>query len=379
MRYENAMVYGPDFRFHKGGFSVEDGRFCNVLSATGEPGTDLENAYVIPGLIDIHNHGNSGQDFSDGDAKGLETIARYLASNGVTSFAPASMTLPEEQLTAAYQNATAFVKCAPDGCSVLRGIHMEGPFFSEKKKGAQNGAYLKKPDIEVFFRLNKAADGLIKIADLAPELPGSIDYIREISKVCTVSIAHTEANYEQAKAAIEAGVTHVTHLFNVMPPFLHRAPGVVGAAAESPSVRAELICDGMHVHESVVRAAFSMFGAERLCLVSDALSCCGMPNGEYMLSGQRIFLEGTVARLVDAPDTLAGSANNLFGIFRLGLSFGIPIEAAVRMVSYTPACVIGAEGEVGSIDNGKRADFLVLGGDFSLQRVFLGGAELRRN
>ena len=231
----------------------------------------------------------------------------------------------------------------------------------------------------MFFRLNNAADGLIKIADLAPELPGSSDYIREISKVCTVSIAHTEANYEQAKAAIEAGVTHVTHLFNVMPPFLHRAPGVVGAAAESPSVRAELICDGMHVHESVVRAAFSMFGAERLCLVSDALSCCGMPNGEYMLSGQRIFLEGTVARLVDAPDTLAGSANNLFGIFRLGLSFGIPIEAAVRMVSYTPACVIGAEGEVGSIDNGKRADFLVLGGDFSLQRVFLGGAELRRN
>ena len=141
MRYENAMVYGPDFRFHKGGFSVEDGRFCNVLSATGESGTDLENAYVIPGLIDIHNHGNSGQDFSDGDAKGLETIARYLAKNGVTSFAPASMTLPEEQLTAAYQNATAFVKRAPDGCSVLRGIHMEGPFFSEKKKGAQNGAY----------------------------------------------------------------------------------------------------------------------------------------------------------------------------------------------------------------------------------------------
>ncbi|HQQ40133.1 MAG TPA: N-acetylglucosamine-6-phosphate deacetylase [Clostridia bacterium] len=379
MRYENAMVYGPDFRFHKGGFSVEDGRFCNVLSATGESGTDLENAYVIPGLIDIHNHGNSGQDFSDGDAKGLETIARYLAKNGVTSFAPASMTLPEEQLTAAYQNATAFVKRAPDGCSVLRGIHMEGPFFSEKKKGAQNGTYLKKPDIEMFFRLNKAADGLIKIADLAPELPGSIDYIREISKVCTVSIAHTEANYEQAKAAIEAGVTHVTHLFNVMPPFLHRAPGVVGAAAESPNVRAELICDGMHVHESVVRAAFSMFGAERLCLVSDALSCCGMPNGEYMLGGQRIFLEGTVARLVDAPDTLAGSANNLFGIFRLGLSFGIPAEAAVRMVSYNPACVIGAEGEVGSIDNGKRADFLVLGGDFSLQRVFLGGAELRRN
>ena len=379
MRYENAMVYGPDFRFHKGGFSVENGRFRDVLAAGAEPAEDLENALVIPGLIDIHNHGNSGHDFSDGSADGLHVIARYLAQNGITSFAPASMTLPEEQLTAAYRNASAFVKRAPDGCSVLRGIHMEGPFFSEKKKGAQNGAYLKNPDVDMFFRLNHAANGLIKIADLAPELPGSLDYIRAVSKVCTVSIAHSDANYEQAKAAIAAGVTHVTHLFNAMPPFLHRAPGAVGAAAESPFVRAELICDGMHVHESVVRAAFSMFGAERICLISDALACCGMPGGIYTLGGQKIFLDGTVARLVDASETLAGSANNLLGIFRLALSFGIPAEAVVRMASFNPACAIGAEGEAGSIDNGKRADFLVLGGDFSLRRVFLGGAELRRN
>lgn len=379
MRYENAMVYGPDFRFHKGGFSVENGRFCNVLAAALETAADLDGAYVIPGLIDIHNHGNSGYDFSDGSAESLETIARYLAENGVTSFAPASMTLPEEQLKAAYQNASAFVKRTPKECSVLRGIHMEGPFFSEKKKGAQNGAYLKNPDVDMFFRLNHAANGLIKIADVAPELPGSIDFIRQISKDCTVSIAHSNANYEQAKAAISAGASHVTHLFNGMPPLLHRAPGIVGAAAESPGVRAELICDGMHVHESVVRAAFSMFGAERLCLISDALACCGMPNGEYMLGGQKIFLDGTVARLVDAPDTLAGSANNLFGIFRLALSFGIPAEAAVRMASFNPACAIGAEHDVGSIDNGKRADFLLLGGDFSLRRVFLGGAEPGRN
>ncbi|MEN6595384.1 MAG: N-acetylglucosamine-6-phosphate deacetylase [Clostridiaceae bacterium] len=377
MRYENAMVYGPDFRFHKGGFSVENGRFSEVLAASSGTALDLKSAYVIPGLIDIHNHGNSGHDFSEGDADGLKIIARYLAQNGITSFAPASMTLPEEQLNSAYKTAAAFVEHTPQGCSVLRGIHMEGPFFSDKKKGAQNGAYLKNPDVEMFTRLNKTADGLIKIADLAPELPGSIDYIRAVSKICTVSIAHSDANYEQAKAAIAAGATHVTHLFNAMPPLLHRAPGVVGAAAESPNVRAELICDGVHVHESVVRAAFSMFGAKRICLISDALACCGMPGGIYTLGGQKIYLDGTVARLVDAPETLAGSANNLFGILRLALSFGIPAEAAVRMASYNPACAIGAEGEVGSIDNGKRADFLVLNGDFSLERVFLGGAELR--
>lgn len=379
MIYQNAMVFGPDFHFHKGGFAVENGRFSRVLAAGEEAGIDLGGAYVVPGFIDVHNHGNSGKDFSDGDDEGLKTLARYLAKNGITSFAPASVTLPESQLKTAYESAARFAKAAPSGCAVLRGIHMEGPFFSEKKKGAQNGAYLQNPNYEMFLRLNEAAQGLIKIADVAPELPGAIEYIEKVSKICTVSIAHTDANYDQAKAAIAAGATHITHLFNAMPSFLHRAPGVVGAAAESPWVIAELICDGQHVHESVVRAAVSMFGAERICLISDALSCCGMPKGEYELGGLKIILDGTVARLADAPDTLAGSANNLFGIFRLALSFGIPAEAAVRMASETPARALGVEGEVGSIANGKRADFLVLNGDFSLRRVYLAGSELMEN
>ena len=379
MIYQNAMVFGPDFRFHKGGFAVEGGRFSRVLTVGEAEGTDLGGLYVVPGFIDVHNHGNSGKDFSDGDDEGLKTLARYLAKNGVTSFAPASVTLPEGQLKTAYESAARFTKAAPAGCAVLRGIHMEGPFFSEKKKGAQNGAYLQNPNYEMFLRLNEAAEGLIKIADVAPELPGAIEYIEKVSKICAVSIAHTDANYDQSKAAIAAGVTHITHLFNAMPSFLHRAPGVVGAAAESPWVIAELICDGQHVHESVVRAAFSMFGADRLCLISDALSCCGMPKGEYELGGQKIILDGTVARLKDAPDTLAGSANNLFGIFRLALSFGIPAEAAVRMASETPARALGVADEVGSIANGKRADFLVLNGDFSLKTVYLAGSALTEN
>ncbi len=379
MIYQNAMVFGPDFRFHKGGFAVEGGRFSRVLTVGEEAGIDLGGLYVVPGFIDVHNHGNSGKDFSDGDDEGLQTLARYLAKNGVTSFAPASVTLPESQLKTAYESAVRFAKAAPAGCAVLRGIHMEGPFFSEKKKGAQNGAYLQNPNYEMFLRLNEAAEGLIKIADVAPELPGAIEYIEKVSKICTVSIAHTDANYDQSKAAIAAGVTHITHLFNAMPSFLHRAPGVVGAAAESPWVIAELICDGQHVHESVVRAAFSMFGADRLCLISDALSCCGMPKGEYELGGQKIILDGTVARLKDAPDTLAGSANNLFGIFRLALSFGIPAEAAVRMASETPARALGVADEVGSIANGKRADFLVLNGDYSLKTVYLAGSALTEN
>jgi len=378
MRYKNALVFGPDFRFQKGGFSVENGRFANVLSEeTG--GVDLGGAYVVPGFIDIHLHGNSGHDFSDGDFAGLTAIARHLAKNGITSFAPASVTLPEAQLNAAYENAVRFAANTPADCAALRGIHMEGPFFAEKKKGAQNGAYLQSPDYEMFLRLNRTAQGLIKIADIAPELPGAMDYIGKVSKTCRVSIAHTDSNYDTAKAAIAAGATHITHLFNAMPPMLHRAPGVIGAAAESPQVTAEIISDGIHVHESVVRAAFSMFGPERLCLVSDALSCSGMPSSEYVLGGQKIFLDGPVARLVEAPDTLAGSASNLFELFRKAVSFGIPAEAAVRMASANPARVIGADGEVGSIANGKRADFLVLNSDFSLKRVYLAGSAISEN
>ena len=379
MVVQNAMVFGPDFRFHNGGFAVENGRFSRVLALGEGEGIDLGGAYVVPGFIDVHNHGNSGKDFSDGDYEDLVTLARYLAKNGITSFAPASVTLPEAQLKTAYQTAARFAKTAPEGCAVLRGIHMEGPFFSEKKKGAQNGAYLQNPNVDMFLRLNEAAEGLIKIADVAPELPGAISYIERVSKNCRVSLAHTDANYDVAKAAIAAGATHITHLFNAMPPFLHRAPGVVGAAAESPWVIGELICDGQHVHESVVRATLSMFGADRLCLISDALSCCGMPKGEYMLGGQKIVLDGTVARLAEAPDTLAGSANNLFGIFQIALRLGIPAEAAVRMASETPARALGVADEVGSIANGKRADFLILNSDFSLRQVFLAGRGLEAN
>jgi N-acetylglucosamine-6-phosphate deacetylase len=192
-----------------------------------------------------------------------------------------------------------------------------------------------------------------------------------------VSIAHTDAGYEESAAAIKAGASHVTHLFNAMPPLHHRKPGVIPAAAEASHVMAELIADGMHVHPSMVRAAYKLFGAERLCLVSDALSCCGMPEGEYMLGGQKVFLSGSAARLADG--TLAGSANNLFGMLRLAISFGIPKEDAVRMASFNPARVLSAEKEVGSIENGKRADFLVCGADFDLLQVYIGGMPVEMN
>ena len=322
----------------------------------------------------MHNHGNSGADFSDGDYEGLKRMAAYLAANGVTSFAPASMTLPYDVLERAFATAAQFKAEQPAKSARLMGIQMEGPFFCMKKKGAQNGDYLKDPDFDAFKRLYDGCGGLIRIVDLAPELPGSVEFVQKAKELCTVSIAHTDSDYDHAKAAIDAGVTHLTHLFNAMPSIHHRNPGVIAAAAENPAVRAELICDGIHVHPASIRLAFRLFGPERMVLISDALRCCGMPDGQYELGGQDVFLKGKTCTLADG--TLAGSVTNLFGCMQNVISYGIAPEAAIRAASYNPACALGVQDEVGSIAPGKLADFVVCDAGWNRQAVYLGGERL---
>ncbi len=371
MNYKNAWIYTENFRFERGAFSVENGRFARVLEPAADGAQDLDGAYVIPGLIDVHTHGNSGADFSDGDLAGLEKMARYLAKCGVTSFAPASMTLPYETLRQAFATARAYVDHKPANGACLRGIQMEGPFFSEKKKGAQNGAYLRLPDFEAFSALNEGCGGLVRIVDVAPELEGAIEFVRKAKEVCTVSIAHTDADYEAARAAIAAGATHLTHLYNGMPALHHRKPGVIAAGAEAEKVSAELICDGLHVHPSAVRLAFRLFGAARMVLISDALRCCGMPDGAYELGGQQVFLRGGVAHLAD--DTLAGSATDLFECMRRAVAFGISREDAIRAATYNPARQLGCLSEVGSIADGKVADFVLCDAELTRRAVYLEG------
>ena len=374
MLFKNAYIFTEEGVFTHGSFRVEDGKFTEILTTVPEEeGVDLEGQYVIPGLIDVHNHGNSGADFSDGDYEGLVKMARYLAKNGVTSFAPASMTLPYEVLEKAFATAVRITEEQPEGCARLMGIQMEGPFFSEKKKGAQNGAYLKDPDFQAFKKLYDGCNGLVRIADVAPELPGAVEFTREAAKLCTVSIAHTDANYEEADAVLAAGATHLTHLYNAMPSIHHRKPGVIGAGSERENVIAELICDGEHVHPSSVRMAFKLFPG-RICLVSDALRCCGMPNGQYELGGQEIFLNGNVAKLADG--TLAGSVTNLYDCMRKAVEFGISKEQAILSSTIIPARQLRREQEIGSIAPGKFADFVICDEKMEKKAVYLGGKAL---
>ncbi len=376
MFYKNARIFCEDFQFRTGAFEVKDGKFGQILPETvPEDAIDLQGATVIPGLVEVHSHGAAGFDFSDGDYEGLKAMAAYYAGVGVTSFAPASMTLPYDVLAVAFGNAKRLVEEDLPGLSVLRGIQMEGPYFSYKKRGAQNADYLKEPDFEGFKKLYEDCGGLIRIVDVAPELPGAAEFVEKASKLCTVSIAHTDSDYDHAKAAFDAGATHLTHLYNAMPPIHHRNPGVIPAAAENPCVRAELICDGQHIHPASVRLAFAMF-KDRMVLVSDSGRCAGKEEGyQFDLGGQMAEIRGGVAKLV-GTDTIACSAANLWQCLQNVLSWSIPEEEAIRAATWNPACAIGAQENVGSIAAGKRADFLICSPDYTAKRVFLAGKEI---
>ena len=349
-----------------------DGEKLEQSSADGKT-YDASGCYVIPGLTDLHFHGCVGEDFSDATPDGLQKMADYELSRGVTQICPAGMTLGEDQLTRICQNAAAHRAKNPGGAELV-GLHLEGPFLCKAKKGAQNEAFLHDPDPAMLHRLQQAAQGMVKLVTLAAEQPGALEFIRSAQEDgITVSLGHTTADYDTACAAYEAGARQATHLFNAMPPFTHRAPGVVGAAFDHPQVKVELISDGVHIHPSVVRAVFQLFGAGRVTLISDSLRATGMPDGRYPFGGQEIEVHGNRATMADDPNTLAGSVSDLMACVRSAVSFGIPLHDAVRAAAVNPAQVLGVFDRLGSLDVGKTANLAILDRDLNLKDVFFRG------
>lgn len=350
----------------------------NVLDANG--------AYAIPGLIDLHFHGCVGDDFCDGDKEAIRRIAEYEASVGVTAIAPATMTLPVEELENILKTAATYKKEYEKDSTYAGekiknkkradfvGINMEGPFISPVKKGAQDERNIIPCNEEIAQKFLDASENLVKFIGIAPEeSENTISFIKNMKDKVNISLAHTNADYESAKAAFDAGANHAVHLFNAMPAFTHREPGVVGAVSDSEHVMAEIICDGVHIHPSMVRAAFKMMGAERMIFISDSMRATGMPDGQYTLGGLDVKVRGNRATLV-SDGALAGSVTNLADCMRTAITkMGIPLETAIACATKNPAISLGIYDERGSISVGKKADIILLNKDLTLKTVIKDG------
>ncbi|MCM1219428.1 MAG: N-acetylglucosamine-6-phosphate deacetylase [Lachnospiraceae bacterium] len=381
MIIKNADVYTEEGVFVSKDIYIEGDRFAENGEELSDQGVlDATGCYAIPGLTDIHFHGCMGYDFSDGTRAAIDALAVYEASMGVTGMAPAAMTMPEETLYKICEAARLYTREGNhQGRARLRGIHMEGPFIASGKKGAQNEAYIRKPDIALFDRLNDASGKRIRRLTLAPELEGAMELIEELGKrhpAVIVSLGHTEADYALSMEAFERGASHVTHLYNAMNPFGHRSPGLIGAAADRADVTVELICDGIHVHPAAVRAALRIFGEDRVIFISDSMRATGLGDGEYTLGGQRVIKRGQLAALPDG--TIAGSVVSLMDGMRAAvLDMGIPLETAVKCAAVNPAKCIGSYDSSGSITPGKEADVVLLKKEgLKPRQVILGGKPL---
>ncbi|MGN1377258.1 MAG: N-acetylglucosamine-6-phosphate deacetylase [Dorea sp.] len=392
MLIKNVKVYTEDWRFEEGEIVIRDGIFERVNFKTDkgkaeENGenvpdeaediiVDGEGCFAIPGLIDLHFHGCMGDDFCDGTKEAIERIAAYEASIGVTAIAPATMTLPVEELEDILKVAAEYKKEATKGADLI-GINMEGPFISPAKKGAQDERNIIPCDAEVCRRFLNASEGLVKFVGIAPEeSEKSIEFIEQMKDKVNISLAHTNADYDTAKAAFDTGANHAVHLYNAMPAFTHRAPGVVGAVADCEHVMAEIICDGVHIHPAAVRATFRMMGEERMILISDSMRATGMPDGQYTLGGLDVNVVGNRATLV-SDGALAGSATNLMDCMRTAVKkMGIPFETAVACATMNPAKSLGEYENYGSITEGKKANVVLLDDELNIKMVIKDGEVL---
>lgn len=406
MIIRNVKVYTEDEIFVDGEIVIRDGVFveqnmpCDASAKKADSSKDEisveqdalanetvidgEGCYAIPGLIDLHFHGCKGYDFCDGTKEAIAEIAKYEASIGVTAISPATMTLPVEELERILSVAAEYKKEASEEDLAeaarkadLIGINMEGPFISVQKKGAQDERNIITCDEAICQRFLDASEGLVKFVGVAPERnEKTIEFIRNMKDKVNISLAHTNSDYDTAMEAFAAGANHAVHLYNAMPSFTHREPGVVGAVSDSPHVNAELICDGVHIHPSVVRATFKMLGADRMVLISDSMRATGMSDGRYTLGGLEVNVVGNRATLV-SNGALAGSATNLLDCMRTVVKkMGIPLETAVACATKHPAKCLGEYEKYGSIAPGKKGNVVLLDKELNLKAVIKDGVRL---
>lgn len=388
MIIRNVKVYTEEKEFVDGEIVIHDERIETVGPAAGNASAALddildgEGCYAIPGLIDLHFHGCKGYDFCDGTKEAIAKIAEYEAYVGVTAISPATMTLPvnelEEILAVAADYRKERQEAGQNEAADLVGVNMEGPFISEAKKGAQDERNIISCDADICQRFLDASEGLVKFVGIAPERnENAPEFIRKMKDKVHISLVHTNADYDTAMEAFDAGADHAVHLYNAMPAFTHRKPGVVGAVSDSVHVNAELICDGVHIHPSVVRATFKMLGADRIVLISDSMRATGMPDGQYTLGGLDVNVADGRATLV-SNGALAGSATNLMECVKtVVLKMGISLETAVACATMNPAKCLGIYASYGSLTPGKKGNVVLLDKELNLKAVVKDGVRIR--
>ncbi len=368
MIFKNVKVYTNEFKFETKDIFVNDGVFSD--KPCGEE-IDCSGLMMWPGLIDIHTHGAVGCDHMDYGLDAQRAIASFMAEKGVTTYIPTVMTNTKKALVDSCMNIAEANEKGTNGAKI-GGIHMEGPYFSMKYKGAQAEEYIRDPDIDEFNEIYEASDGLLCMVSIAPERNGSVEFIKEASKKCKIAIGHTDADYETAMAAISAGASVLTHTFNGMRGLHHREPNAIGAALTSDSVMCECICDGHHIHPAMVKMLFSAVGKDRFVIISDSLRSAGLEDGEYtMADGRKIIVKDALARLEDG--TIAGSSANMFDNVVNTVKFGFSLEDAIKCASYNPAKAVGIDDKAGIIDTGRAADFLLVDEEYNLKSVYING------
>lgn len=365
----NGRIVTPD-RIVDGSLRVDGDRITDLT-----PGDAGDGHWLVPGFVDIHTHGGGGHAFTTGDPDAARGAAGFHLRHGTTTLLASLVTSPYPLLRDA---TAAFAPLVAEG--VLAGIHLEGPYLSPARCGAQNPAYLRDPATDELAALIARGGGAVRMVTLAPERAGAMDAIRLLAEQGVVAaVGHTDATYEQTRAAVAAGATVATHLFNAMPPVHHRAPGPVLALLSAAEVVCELVADGVHLHDGTLGFAAAAGGPGQAALVTDAIAAAGMPDGEYELGGQRVVVADRVARLATAdgsPGAIAGSTLTMDAALRRAVGAGVSLVDAARMAATTPARAIGLAGTLGALVPGQHADLVALDRELRVVRVMRAGSWL---
>ncbi len=377
MIFKNAKIVDDSFHLADADIAVGGDKISEIAPGlSGEDECDLTGCVIVPGFVDIHIHACVGADTCDAEPEGIAKMCAHLITKGVTSFCPTTMTVSHDDISKALSVVKGCMEQPPKGAAIA-GVNMEGPYISIHNKGAQSGKYIRELDIGEFEKMFDACGGIVKIVDVAPECGGAEGFIKKASKLCTVSIAHTKADYECAKHAFDLGITHATHLYNAMPGLTHRAPGVVGAVFDDERVRAEIICDGFHIHPAVLRITFQMLGKDRAVIVSDSMRAAGQPDGVSELGGQTVYVKDGQARLEDG--TIAGSTTNIHQEVKNLIGYGVPFLNVIQAATLNPAKEIHEDERIGSIKVGKYADLVALDSNLNIKLVVARGKILVDN